>query len=116
MVCGERPVSERVKAIEDLGQAAALIAYFLATGELRQIAAAWQDTLSRGRGWERRAQQRDDAPTSADIPISPSAISRRSRARLGQVVLWPIVRRPAVALPPVRCAATARSGERMHHD
>lgn len=57
VVYGERPVTERVKAIKDLGQAAALIQYFLATDQPRQVAAAWQDALGRSRGWERRAQQ-----------------------------------------------------------
>ncbi len=50
-------MSERVQAIKDLGQAAALIEYYLTTDQPRQIAAAWQDALGRGRGWERRAQQ-----------------------------------------------------------
>lgn len=50
-------MSERVQAIKDLGQAAALIEYYLTTDQPRQIAAAWQDALSRGRGWERRVQQ-----------------------------------------------------------
>lgn len=57
VIYGERPVSERVKSIKDLGQAAALIEYFLTTDQPRQIAAAWQDALGRGRGWERRARQ-----------------------------------------------------------
>jgi hypothetical protein len=57
VIYGERPVSERVKSIKDLRQAAALIEYFLTTDQPRQIAAAWQDALGRGRGWQRRAQQ-----------------------------------------------------------
>lgn len=57
VVYGERPVTERVKAVKDLEQAAALIEYFLATDQPRQIAAAWDDALGGGRGRARRAQQ-----------------------------------------------------------
>lgn len=57
VVYGERPVTERVKALKDLGQAAALIEYYLTTDQPREIAVAWQDALGRGRGWARRARQ-----------------------------------------------------------
>lgn len=57
IVYGERPVSERVKANKDLGQAAAIIELLLDTGNVELLKSAWNDALSRGPGWERRARE-----------------------------------------------------------
>lgn len=55
IVHGERPVSERVKSIKDLEQAAALAHWHLENGMAEQFRLAWADALSRGPGWQRRA-------------------------------------------------------------
>ncbi len=54
LVYGERSGEFRLKAVKDLAQAAALIEYLAAIrpDELRQ---AWEDALSRGKGWKKRA-------------------------------------------------------------
>jgi len=57
IVYGERPVSERVKANKDLGQAASIIQVLLGTGSAELVKDAWRDALSRGPGWEKRATQ-----------------------------------------------------------
>lgn len=57
IVHGERPVSERAKAVKDLLQAASIASYFLANGQTEVFNAAWRDAIGRGRGWRARAQQ-----------------------------------------------------------
>lgn len=57
IVYGERPISERTKATKDLLQAASLINYFVESGQSALFNAAWQDALSRGKGWRARAMQ-----------------------------------------------------------
>jgi hypothetical protein len=54
IIYGERPIKERVKATKDLRQAACLAAYFLEHGPSEFIE-AWEDALSRGPGWRKRA-------------------------------------------------------------
>lgn len=56
IVYGERPVKERTKARKDLAQAACLATYFASRDEQDVFNRAWQDALSRGRGWKSRAQ------------------------------------------------------------
>ena len=57
IVFGERPVAQRAKATKDLLQAASLISYFHETGQAAIFNHAWQDALSRGKGWKVRAIQ-----------------------------------------------------------
>lgn len=57
IIYGERPVAERVKANKDLGQAASIVQLLLDTGNEELLKSAWQDALSRGPGWEKRAMQ-----------------------------------------------------------
>ena len=57
IVFGERPVTERTKSTKDLLQAASLVGYFAKTGQGNVFNAAWQDALSRGKGWRSRAVQ-----------------------------------------------------------
>lgn len=57
IVYGERPVSQRAKAGKDLLQAACLVEYFLETGRQAEFNMAWQDAVSRGKGWKTRAHQ-----------------------------------------------------------
>lgn len=61
IVFGERPVTERTKSTKDLLQAASLISYFANTGQSNAFNAAWQDALSRGKGWRSRAVQGREA-------------------------------------------------------
>jgi hypothetical protein len=61
IVYGERPLRERTKSAKDLQQAAALIEWCLANDRLTPLATAWDDALSRGRGWKQRARQGMDA-------------------------------------------------------
>lgn len=73
IVFGERPVTERTKSTKDLLQAASLIDYFANTGQSNIFNAAWQDALSRGKGWRSRAMQGMEAllrlAPGMDIPI-----------------------------------------------
>lgn len=57
IVYGERPIAERTKSKKDLLQAASLISYFAGNGQSALFNAAWQDALSRGKGWQSRAVQ-----------------------------------------------------------
>lgn len=73
IVFGERPVAERTKSTKDLLQAASLISYFANTGQGDIFNAAWQDALSRGKGWRSRASQGKEAllklAPHLDMPI-----------------------------------------------
>ncbi len=55
IVHGERPPAERPKARKDLLQAASLAEYFQREGEGARFNKAWNDALSRGSGWRKRA-------------------------------------------------------------
>ena len=55
IVFAERPARERTKARKDLLQAACVASYFEASGHARAFNEAWNDALSRGRGWRSRA-------------------------------------------------------------
>jgi hypothetical protein len=57
IVYGERPVSERVKANKDLGQAAAIFKVLFDNGNVDLIRNAWADATSRGPGWVKRLNQ-----------------------------------------------------------
>jgi hypothetical protein len=57
IVFGERPVTERVKATKDLLQAASLAAYFLDNNQADVFNCAWRDAVSRGKGWQSRAEK-----------------------------------------------------------
>jgi hypothetical protein len=61
IVYGERPVSERTKSKKDLLQAAALASYFVETGHQDDFLAAWDDAMSRGKGWKKRLIEGWDA-------------------------------------------------------
>lgn len=61
IVHGERPAAERVKAVKDLAQAAALTEWHLANAGAATFNAAWHDALARGRGWRQRAERGRDA-------------------------------------------------------
>lgn len=54
IVHGERTVAERTKATKDVLQAAALIAYFGESGHIEDFRGAWNDAMSRGKGWRQR--------------------------------------------------------------
>lgn len=56
IVYAERPVSQRVKAVKDLEQAAALAQWHLDNGQAAQFNAAWRDAVGRGREWKKRAE------------------------------------------------------------
>jgi hypothetical protein len=60
IVYGERPVSERTKATKDVQQAAALTQWHLDQGKAEHFQAVWQEALSRGPGWKKRAEQGRD--------------------------------------------------------
>ena len=57
IVFGERPISERTKSTKDLLQAASIISYFVSNDQSEIFNKAWQDALSRGKGWQTRALQ-----------------------------------------------------------
>lgn len=57
IVYGERPISERVKAGKDLGQAAAIFKVLFDNGNVDLIRKAWADAVSRGPGWVKRLNQ-----------------------------------------------------------
>ena len=61
IVYGERPISERVKANKDLGQAAAIFKVLFDNGNVDLIRGAWSDAASRGPGWLRRLNQGKEA-------------------------------------------------------
>lgn len=61
IVYGERPVNERAKATKDLLQAACLASYFLENGQADLFNAAWRDAIGRGKGWQARATQGQEA-------------------------------------------------------
>lgn len=56
LVYGERPQSNRIKSMKDLEQAASLIAY-LGEHDADALNKAWTDLISRGKGWQHRAQE-----------------------------------------------------------
>ena len=57
IVQGERGPAERTRAAKDLLQAAALVEYFMASGQETAFNAAWRDALARGPGWRKRARE-----------------------------------------------------------
>ena len=61
IVYGERPVSDKVKANKDLGQAAAIFKVLFDNGNVDLIRIAWSDAASRGPGWLRRLNQGKEA-------------------------------------------------------
>lgn len=61
IVYGERPIAERTKSTKDLLQAGSLISYFANNAQSESFNLAWQDALSRGKGWQSRAIQGRDA-------------------------------------------------------
>jgi hypothetical protein len=61
IVYGERPIAERTKSTKDLLQAASLISYFFNNAQSETFNIAWQDAISRGKGWLTRATQGRDA-------------------------------------------------------
>ena len=67
IVHGERPAAERPKARKDLLQAASLVEYFLRQGEAGRLNRAWNDAVSRGSGWRKRAE----AGRKALLAIAP---------------------------------------------
>lgn len=57
IVYGERPVAQRVKAVKDLEQAAALAQWHLANGLAGRFKDAWEEALARGPGWRKRCME-----------------------------------------------------------
>lgn len=53
IVYGERPETERTKAMKDLLQSASLAEYFSRSGQAKAFNAAWNDALERGPGWRK---------------------------------------------------------------
>ncbi len=56
LVVGERSGAFKAKAAKDVAQAASLIEFFRDT-DPEAVREAWQDALSRGPGWKKRALQ-----------------------------------------------------------
>lgn len=54
IVYGERSPMERIKAVKDIEQAAALILWHVNNGLSDKICEAWNDAISRGKGWKSR--------------------------------------------------------------
>jgi hypothetical protein len=73
IVFGERPARERAKARKDLLQAAALANYFDASGRATSFNDAWNDAISRGRGWRTRARE----GKKALLELAPDVASAR---------------------------------------
>jgi hypothetical protein len=57
IVYGERDTASRVKATKDIAQSAALAEWHLLNEQTQEFNAAWNDALSRGKGWAQRARQ-----------------------------------------------------------
>jgi hypothetical protein len=57
IVFGERDAATRAKALKDIEQAAALAEWHLINGQATAFNAAWNDALSRGKGWKSRVAQ-----------------------------------------------------------
>lgn len=76
LVHGERPIRERVKAAKDLEQAAALASHFR-DERPDEFAAAWDDALSRGPSWRKRARQGRAALVRVAPDLAAAALWRR---------------------------------------
>ncbi len=61
IVAGERPASRIAKSNKDLHQSAALLSALRERGAAWQVDEAWQDLVSRGPGWIKRATRGRDA-------------------------------------------------------
>ncbi len=61
VIHGERSLAERVKAVKDIEQAAALAQWHHDNGQADVFNAVWRDALARGKGWRQRAVQGRDA-------------------------------------------------------
>ena len=84
IVAGERPVSERLKANKDLGQAAAIVECMLDQGYADTLQATMEDMEARGPGWRRRfgkAMERLAAQQPGVFERFESAVLGRSSAR-----------------------------------
>jgi hypothetical protein len=57
IVFGERPVAQRAKSNKDIVQAAALAEWHIQSSSSGLLLAAWDDAVSRGPGWRKRAEQ-----------------------------------------------------------
>lgn len=57
IVHGERAAAQRVKAVKDIEQSAALAEWHLRNGQAATFNEAWNDAIGRGRGWAQRARQ-----------------------------------------------------------
>lgn len=57
IVHGERPVAERAKSNKDIDQVAALVEWHRDAGQLPRLEAAWNNAVTRGPGWRRRAEE-----------------------------------------------------------
>lgn len=57
IVYGERPQAQRVKAVKDIEQSAALAEWHLRNDQAAAFNEAWNDAIGRGRGWAQRARQ-----------------------------------------------------------
>lgn len=61
IVQGARPITERLRSLKDIEQAAALIEWHLTHDRLADLHAVWLDALSRGPAWRHLATQGRDA-------------------------------------------------------
>jgi hypothetical protein len=57
IVFGERPIAERAKSNKDVEQAAALVEWHLDVQRVNALREAWRDAVTRGPGWQRRADE-----------------------------------------------------------
>ena len=72
IVYGERPISERVKSLKDIEQAAALIDWHQVQGRLDHFQSVWSDAVGRGPGWRRRALEGRDALLRRHTHLAPA--------------------------------------------
>ncbi len=71
LIIGERTGAFKAKVSKDLAQAAALIAY-CAERDPDGLQAAWQDAMSRGQGWQKRARQGRTALATLVPELAPA--------------------------------------------
>lgn len=71
LIVGERTTQHRAKVTKDLAQVAALVEYFAET-DLELIQSTWNEVVSRGSGWRRRALHGHEALTRLAPAIAAS--------------------------------------------
>ena len=76
IVFGERDTASRVKAMKDIAQSAALAEGHLTNDQAAEFNAAWNDALSRGKGWTQRARQGQRALVARHPALADAALWR----------------------------------------